>query len=123
MPDPTHASGTLPRSPLPPAADEGQGRDEGSGCDVTPPALAIVAKHHRAKGMGRTEFAVLCLAAGLRIGAYGPVTGPAAAKAWDEADPFVSTNPAYRVPSAMVATEAGQAPSPSTEESGRNDGR
>lgn len=45
-------------------------------------ALDVLARHHRRRGMGRTEFACLVLASG--IGG----TGPDACAAWDRAPAF-----------------------------------
>lgn len=47
---------------------------------MAPDGLKVLAEFHRKRGMPRTEFAVLCLAA--RLGC----TGPEASQAWDEAD-------------------------------------
>jgi hypothetical protein len=122
MPDPTHASEVLPRGPLPPAADEGQGRgdralalaaaDFGERMERAARDLDYIADtcvvvdglgtYHRARIRGKAQ--------GMRL----------AISYWNDALRFardIGDAGAHGVPT----TEAGQAPSPSTEESGRND--
>jgi hypothetical protein len=123
MPDPSHASEVLPRSPLPPVASQGQGRgdralalavaDFGERMERAARDLDYIAdtcvvvdgigKDHRARLRGKAQ--------GMRL----------AISYWNDALRFVRDSGdagAHDVPT----TEAGQAPSPSTEESGRNDG-